>query len=279
MKLNELTTALLKKAIRLYLDIAYDKPEDREKHWPGLRLDEGMQGRELLVQFIDESHYTEDVLSQRYVLRLGNRRYPHMKLVVEEFVIPNRYYVGVDTHDQLPVRPDDPEYAAWQELRRFNRDVKEAIEEKWTAEGVPTMYVVRTSTQNRVRRTKILKEARILIVDDEREMGETTKMMLESGGYRVRLASSGQVALDLIKESCPDLVLLDVDMPDMDGYEVCRHIRRNPETCKLPILLATSGPGEMIYTLDADCFLAKPFNKNILLRFVSHVLQSRKRKG
>jgi two-component system cell cycle response regulator len=65
----------------------------------------------------------------------------------------------------------------------------------------------------------------------------------------------------------------------MDGYEVCRRIRRNPRTRELPILLATSGPGEMIYTLDADGFLAKPFHRDILLTFVSHVMQSRQRKS
>lgn len=278
MNLNELTAALLREAIRLYLDIAYDTPETREKHWPGLRLDEGMHGADLLSQFIDESHYTEDVLSQRYVLRLGNRRYPHMKFVVEEFVIPKQYYMAVDTHDQLPVKRDDPEYAAWEELRKFNREIKTAIESRWTEENLPTLHVVRTAIQKEMRPVE-QKQACVLVVDDEEEMGETTKLMLESDGYQVRLCRGGQDALNSITDSQPDLVLLDIEMPGMDGYEVCRKIRRNPATRELPILLATSGPGEMIYTLDANGFLAKPFQRNILLTFVSHMLKSKPRKG
>ena len=277
MKLNQITSSLLRKAIRLYLDIAYEKPEDREKHWPGFCFDARLCGEELISHFIDESHYTEDVLSQRYVLRLGNSRYPHMKFVVEEFAIPNEFYMAVDTHDQMPMRKDNPEYGAWQELREFNRKIKSAVEKKWTEEGLPTLHAVRTSIQEEMRPAK-RKRTSVLVVDDEEEMGKATKMMLESGGYKAKLVCRGQDALDSISESRPDLVLLDIEMPEMDGYEVCRRIRQNPGTRELPILLATSGTGEMIYTLDADGFLAKPFQRNILLTFVSHVLKGKRRR-
>lgn len=278
MKLSQLDAALLKKAIRIYLDIAYQKADAREKHWPGIGLDDAFSGEELLSRFTDESHYTEDVLSQRFVLRLGNERYPHMKFVVEEFVIPHEFYIAVDTHDQLPVRPDDPEYGLWQELREFNRQAKKGIEDKWTEERLPTLHVVRESIKSEMA-PAARKQIVVLVVDDEAEMGETTKMMLESDGYQALLAKGGQEALDAIAKDSPDLIVLDIEMPGMDGYEVCRRIRRNPRTRELPILLATSGPGEMIYTLDADGFLAKPFHRNILLTFVSHVLQSRQRKS
>jgi len=278
MKLNQISAALLKRAIQIYLDAAYREAEARNKHWPAINLDGALSAEELLPHFIDESHYTEDVLSQRYVLRLGNERYPHMKFVMEEFVIPNEYYISVDTHDQLPVKPDDPEYALWQELREFNRQVKKTIEDRWTEENLPTLHVVRTSITGEVAPTA-RKQIRVLVVDDEQEMGETTKLMLESDGYQTKWVRSGQEALNEITASPPDLVLLDIEMAGMDGYEVCRRIRRNPRTRELPILLATSGPGEMIYTLDADGFLAKPFHRDILLTFVSHVLQSKQRKS
>jgi len=278
MKLNQITAALLKRAIQIYLDAAYHKPEARGKHWPAINFDDVLSAEDLLSHFIDESHYTEDVLSQRYVLRLGNERYPHMKFVVEEFVIPNEYYIAVDTHDQVPVKPDDPEYAQWQELREFNRQAKKTIEDRWTEEKLPTLHMMRTSIPCEGA-TTARKQVSVLVVDDEQEMGETTKLMLESDGYQAKWVRSGQEALDEITLAAPDLLLLDIEMPGMDGYEVCRRIRRNPRTRELPILLATSGPGEMIYTLDADGFLAKPFHRDILLTFVSHVLQSKQRKS
>ncbi len=271
MKLEKITFALVRDAIRDYLEFAYDKPQDRERHWPEFEMKEGDLGAALMEHFTDESHYTEDVLNHRYVLRLGNSRYPHMKYVIEEFFIPGQYYFSVDSHDQLPITPDNPDYKQFLELRHFNADIKKTIEEHWSAKGLPTLHNVREEVRGKYQNAEPV-HRRILVVDDEQEMAETSRLMLESNGYGVTVAHSGPEALEAVQKEKPDLVLLDIQMPGMDGYQVCKCLRANPETREIPILLATAAPGEMIYTMQADGFLCKPYNRRILRTFVEHVL-------
>jgi DNA-binding response OmpR family regulator len=82
---------------------------------------------------------------------------------------------------------------------------------------------------------------KILVVDDEYSLVELCQLILEGAGYRVRGAISGKQALSMIMEEMPDLVLLDVMMPGMDGIEVCRHIRSQYEA---------NGPCILMYTAD-----------------------------
>ena len=271
MKLHEINLALVRDAIRDYLEFAYDTPRERESHRPALEMQQGDICAMLTKYFTDESHYTEDVLNHRYVLRLGNMRYPHMKFVIEEFFIPGQYYFSVDSHDQLPITPDNPDYKQFLELRHFNADIKKAIEKHWSARGLPTLHNVREEMRGDYQNAGPT-HRRILVVDDEHEMAETSRLMLESDGYDVTVVHSGPEALDAVEHRKPDLVLLDIQMPGMDGYQVCKRLRANPETKNIPILLATAAPGEMIYTMQADGFLCKPYNRRILRTFVEHVL-------
>ncbi len=105
--------------------------------------------------------------------------------------------------------------------------------------------------------------AHILAVDDDEPVLRSVKRVLENAGFTVRTASSGQEALDLIARERPDLVVLDVIMPGMDGIEVCRRIRADPFVARLPILFLTakSRPNDVAQGLDAggDDFLTKPF--------------------
>jgi DNA-binding response OmpR family regulator len=119
--------------------------------------------------------------------------------------------------------------------------------------------------------------ARILVVDDTPENVLLLSAVLESKGYEVVTASSGAEALQLIATEQPDLVLLDVVMPQMSGYEVCRKIRENPATGVLPVVMVTAlDPGqERIKGLDAgaDDFLTKPINQAELLARVRSLLR------
>lgn len=81
---------------------------------------------------------------------------------------------------------------------------------------------------------------RILVVDDSKLVTDIVKMRLEMYGYNVELAYNGEEALQKIADAPPDLVVLDVQMPGIDGYEVCRQLRANPLHEELPIIMLTS---------------------------------------
>ena len=114
--------------------------------------------------------------------------------------------------------------------------------------------------------------ARVLVVDDQPPNIRLLEAILTPRGYDVRAASSGQEALDAIDEHDVDLVLLDIVMPGMDGYEVCREIRERPASAYLPVVMVTaSGDEQKIKALEAgaDDFLTKPINQSELLARVA----------
>ena len=119
---------------------------------------------------------------------------------------------------------------------------------------------------------------RILIVDDEAINLKLVSRLLEIEGYEVSSAQSGEVALRLIEQTPPDLALLDVRMPDMEGYELCRRLRQNPRTAGIPIVMLTAlvDENDRLKGIEAgadDC-LPKPFDvgmlRALLARFLHH---------
>jgi DNA-binding response OmpR family regulator len=105
--------------------------------------------------------------------------------------------------------------------------------------------------------------AHILVVDDEPQVAQAISLVLEDAGYKVSVALGGQEALDFVAYQRPDLVVLDIIMPEMSGIEVCRRIRANPFMAKLPVLFLTAKgrPADVAQGLDAggDDYLIKPF--------------------
>ncbi|MEW8119913.1 MAG: response regulator, partial [Candidatus Thiodiazotropha sp.] len=84
------------------------------------------------------------------------------------------------------------------------------------------------------------KTVTVLIVDDNHDNLRVLGGMLQEAGYQVRAALSGALALQSIRSSAPDLVLLDICMPEMDGYEVCRLIKAEPKTREVPIIFISA---------------------------------------
>lgn len=117
----------------------------------------------------------------------------------------------------------------------------------------------------------------ILAVDDTPDNLFLLELILgEVENYHLCCAQSGRDAIEAIKASPPDLVLLDVMMPDMDGYEVTRHIRQNPALPYIPILLVTAHPetsATEALTAGADGFIRKPFDIDSLLQRVDGLLK------
>ena len=112
----------------------------------------------------------------------------------------------------------------------------------------------------------------VLVCDDERLIVRLIQVNLERMGYSVVTAADGREALELLKTVKPMLVMLDVMMPYVDGYEVLRSIRKNPETSKLPVIMLTvqaqEGDEQIGLDLGANMYMTKPFNPQDLRRFL-----------
>ena len=106
--------------------------------------------------------------------------------------------------------------------------------------------------------------SRVLVADDERDILELVAFRLERSGYEIVRANDGEEALRLALEQRPDLAVLDVMMPSLNGYDVTRELRRNEETRTMPVILLTARAQEADITrgfeAGADDYLKKPFS-------------------
>jgi DNA-binding response OmpR family regulator len=123
-----------------------------------------------------------------------------------------------------------------------------------------------------------LKKYRILSVDDVQDNLNLVRIILEGEGYDIDSALDGTIALEKIRKLPPDLIILDVMMPGINGYEVTRQVRNNPEINYIPILLLTAYPesnASVVEGLDtgADDFIRKPFEIEELLARVRSLLR------
>jgi two-component system phosphate regulon response regulator PhoB len=133
------------------------------------------------------------------------------------------------------------------------------------------------STGYRPRRTDVMTDEHILVVDDEPDLVELIRYNLEQEGYRVSAAGSGEEALELVRSDIPDLVVLDLMMPGVDGFEVCSLLRRQERTRSVPIVMLTARDNEndVVRGLEtgADDYVTKPFSPRVLNARVAAVLR------
>jgi DNA-binding response OmpR family regulator len=112
----------------------------------------------------------------------------------------------------------------------------------------------------------------ILIVDDEATTAQLVKMVLKKQGYRVFTAGNGPEALRIADDLVPDLILLDIVLPGMDGFQVCQYIRKNPRTKSIPVIMFSGldRPADQrkAFMVGGDDFLTKPVKMAELLEKV-----------
>lgn len=110
---------------------------------------------------------------------------------------------------------------------------------------------------------------KILIIEDEVDIAQLVKLYLERDGFRTAIATEGIEGLKLIKTDHPDMVILDLMLPEMDGLEICRKIRNAPDTALLPVLMLTAKAEEsdtiIGLELGADDYVMKPFSPKVLV--------------
>ncbi len=273
MRLRRLGKDLLEQAVDLYLKEAWPDGESETVHHLVTQLHEADRLMQLRTLF-DAPLAKEHVPCHRYTLRLGNHRYPFMKFVVQEYLVAGEYFFSVDTHDELKVTPDMPDYEGWCELRRFNRELKGRIESVWAQAGLPTHEDLREIMEDlAAHEAGAPQTGRILLVDDEDEVARGLAALFRARGLEVELAFDGREVLPRLEQMGPfDLIVLDFCMPQMSGEEVIAQLRADERFQTQPVLLATASDIDLARVPTCAAYLRKPYPRELLIRMVDQLL-------
>jgi chemosensory pili system protein ChpA (sensor histidine kinase/response regulator) len=117
----------------------------------------------------------------------------------------------------------------------------------------------------------------VMVVDDSITVRRVTQRLLERNGMRVLTARDGMDAVTLLQDHVPDIILLDIEMPRMDGYEVATHVRNDPRLKDVPIIMITSRSGEKhrarAIEIGVDDYLGKPYQEAQLLDAIAPLVE------
>jgi len=120
------------------------------------------------------------------------------------------------------------------------------------------------------------KAAKILVVDDDQYVRLLLGARLRKNGYEVVTAEDGEEAVRIVGQVKPALILLDLGLPKMDGFEVCRTLKSDPETCGIPIIILSAksqqADRDQASAAGAESYMAKPFNSVAILEEIQHLL-------
>ena len=273
MRFEDLTPAHVRHAIEIYLAHAWPASEATPN--ATLAALAGARTLEELFARFERSRDTDIEGARSYLLRLGNRRYPFMKFVVQEYLVDNEFFFSIDTHDNLDVRPNAPDYAAWQELKQYNRALKDEIESAWHASELPTLADLRVLCEGLAPvERESEKKIRIALVDDEESVAIGLGALLRGRGYEVELFHSGESVLErLAHPPRPDLVILDYELPALDGEAVLSRIRAEPRLADLPVLMATASSIQLERLGPINGFLHKPYPRRLLVATIARLTE------
>jgi two-component system, OmpR family, alkaline phosphatase synthesis response regulator PhoP len=125
-----------------------------------------------------------------------------------------------------------------------------------------------------------MSKEKILVIDDEEDILELIRYNLEAEGYQVICAPTGEEAVRKVRDHIPDLVVLDLMLPGIDGLQICREFKRRPDTSQIPILILTAKAEDadivLGLELGADDYVTKPFSPRVLLARVRAILRRNK---
>jgi twitching motility two-component system response regulator PilG len=202
----------------------------------------------------------------------------------------------VEKIDDLAGNRDADEHAMQEAVQRLLREIKTApvpeahvalatayLNLNRSAEALPHLEKaceMRPSDQSaRTALDKLKSRKLVLTVDDSLTVRKIVAMTLERFGYRVLSAADGMQALSRLNEQRPDLILLDITMPRMDGYQVCKTIKQNPYTKQIPVLMLSGKDGFFDKVkgklAGATDYLTKPFQEDELIKAVEKHMKSR----
>lgn len=318
MRMDQLSGELLNKAVAIFMLQAY-------RRQAGARKTPIFDPDKSLVQILAGAHPFEDLSATHgeavpvsgapprvYALRLGNEAYPHMKLALVEAYFHDEFIFSVDRHDTFHFEPSVPGYDAWCELKEINRILKEAIEDAWYKEGIPTLRGLR---EKRFKHTDLVHGMRaegqtILILDDDESRAEILRNLLAQAGHGVvvgppgprpdpedsaviqaqerakgeslRLPAAKCRNADDVRELCEiarknkvALIVLDVSYRTGQGPRVAGALRLNPLTQEIPIVAVYS---RRDFGPDPDLFngsLRRPYRTEALMELVSQIIYRR----
>lgn len=119
-------------------------------------------------------------------------------------------------------------------------------------------------------------KSKILVIEDNEQNMYLTTFILEKSGFEVLQARSGPLGIESAGLNKPDLIILDIQLPEMDGYAVARELKKGPETCRIPIVAVTShamvGDREAVLAAGCDGYLEKPINPDTFVSSIKRFL-------
>lgn len=274
---GEISAEDLRTAVSIYVEEAY--PGEKPRGLPDLATGAPIED---CLGVLKEETCAYEGAAHRWTLRLGCPSYAFMKMVLQEHLLPGRFFFGVDTHDQFVVPDHFPDAEAWRQVLERNRVLRQHIETRWEAAGLPTAATLRRELVARLGREGLRGEprrapplARLLVADDDQDLLVCTSVLLREAGYEVHEAPDGQAAWELLEAQPFDLALVDYEMPRLDGLALIDRVRdRLGERAAMPVVLTTLARLPPQRTARASGLLPKPYARAGLLRAIESQLPS-----